>query len=589
MSRPSRRDLFKYGMGSASMALLSEKASSGQVVSSTSTTAPPSPRTTPFVDPLVRPPVIRPVAPFPSATWNDLIDPAQTHFYQMVIEEALVPYHRDLPPTRVWRFRDASVPRAQWPAIVTGPTFLARMVPHHRQGNLVRIFNRLPANHVGFGNTDMTTHLHGTHSPALSDGFAENTFFQGQSFRVVYSPGEFFDYFYQQTDVGVGIVGFGSGQPDPSERGSTLWYHDHLLDFTGPNNYHGVQGCYLCFDELDSGNETDPNPAALRLPSGPFDVMLVIQDRRFADDGSLVFDQFDFDGVLGDKFVVNGKIQPFLRVKRRKYRFRILDGSNARWYQIFFTDSGGRTFPMTQIGRDSSLLSVPVPIESFLVGSANRIDVVVDFADSRFDNVSEVFLENRLVQEDGRGPQGDFEDPALQVPGVKLMKFVLEERVPDPSRVPPTLRPFAPISAEEIAQATRRTFVYERSGGQWVINGQAVDIQNPMVSPHVDTPEVWTLINKSGGWWHPVHTHLEHGRVLRRNGRTPQLTERDGIAKVDTVILGPNSEVEVFFRFRDYCGPFQNHCHNLEHEDHAMMFRWDVVSHDSHECFFRGR
>ena len=157
------------------------------------------------------------------------------------------------------------------------------------------------------------------------------------------------------------------------------------------------------------------------------------------------------------------------------------------------------------------------------------------------------------------------------------------------SRVPATLRPFAPISAEEIAQATRRRFVYERSGGQWVINGQVADMQNPMVSPHVDTPEVWELINKSGGWWHPIHTHLEHGRVLRRNGRTPPLTERDGIAKVDTVQLGPNSEVEVFFRFRDYCGPFMSHCHNLEHEDHAMMFRWDVVSHDSHECFFRGR
>jgi FtsP/CotA-like multicopper oxidase with cupredoxin domain len=173
--------------------------------------------------------------------------------------------------------------------------------------------------------------------------------------------------------------------------------------------------------------------------------------------------------------------------------------------------------------------------------------------------------------------------------GVKLLKFVLEERVEDPSRVPDVLRPFEPIPADLIAQATVRHFRYERSGGMWVINGELVDIDKPMVSPPLGAPELWTLINNSGGWWHPVHTHLEFGRIISRNGMEPPLTGRDGIAKVDTVVLGPNDQAEVFFRFRDYPGPFVNHCHNLEHEDHAMMFRWDVVGHDSHDCFFRGR
>jgi FtsP/CotA-like multicopper oxidase with cupredoxin domain len=584
MARPTRREFLQFGIGGATLALTSRRSSVGQELSPTS-----SPPTTPFVDPLPLPPVIRQVSPFSSSTWNDLIDPTQTRFFQMVVEEASVPFHRDLPPTRVWRFRDASVPLDQWPPIVAGPTFLARMVPHHSQGNLVRITNRLPANHVGFGHPHLTTHLHGTHAPALSDGFAEDTLFQGQPFKVVYSPGESFDYFYPQTDVGVGIAGHGSGVADVSERPSTLWYHDHLLDFTGPNNYRGLQGCYFVFDELDSGNERDPNPAALRLPSGPFDIMFIVQDKRFAADGSLMFDQFDFDGVLGDKFLVNGKIQPFLRVKRRKYRFRVLDGSNARFYQIFVTDSTGRTYPMTQIGRDSSLLSRPIAIESFLMANSNRIEVIVDFGDPRFDGVSEVFLENRLQQDEGRGPDGDFEEPELLERGVKLLKFILEERVEDPSRIPATLRPFQPISPEEIAQARVRRFEYERSGGLWVINGEVVDIHDPMASPRVDQPEIWQLINKSGGWWHPVHTHLEFGRVLRRNGRRPTLTERDGIAKVDAVILGPNSEVDVFFRFRDYSGPFVNHCHNLEHEDHAMMFRYDIVGDEQHAAFFRGR
>jgi hypothetical protein len=135
----------------------------------------------------------------------------------------------------------------------------------------------------------MTTRLHGNHSPALSDGFADDMFFQDQSFRVIYSVGESFDYFHPQTDVGVGITGFGSGQPQPGERPSTLWYHDHLIDFTGSNNYHGLQGTYLVFDELDSANEQDPDPAALRLPSGPFDIPLILGEKRFAADGSLVF------------------------------------------------------------------------------------------------------------------------------------------------------------------------------------------------------------------------------------------------------------------------------------------------------------
>ena len=95
-----------------------------------------------------------------------------------------------------------------------------------------------------------------------------------------------------------------------------------------------------------------------------------------------------------------------------------------------------------------------------------------------------------------------------------------------------------------------------------------------------------SLINKSGGWWHPIHIHHEFMRVLKRNGELPfdgtgndfgQSLERDGLARKDTIVLGPNSEVELFAKFRDYTGPFVFHCHNLEHEDHAMMARFDVV------------
>ncbi len=84
-------------------------------------------------------------------------------------------------------------------------------------------------------------------------------------------------------------------------------------------------------------------------------------------------------------------------------------------------------------------------------------------------------------------------------------------------------------------------------------------------------------MNKSGGWWRPIHIHLDVMRVLSRNGQLPPLNERDGVAKKDTILLRDNDVVEVFLKFEDFRGPFVFHCHNLEHEDMAMMARFDVA------------
>ncbi|MBA2490757.1 MAG: multicopper oxidase domain-containing protein [Gammaproteobacteria bacterium] len=128
-----------------------------------------------------------------------------------------------------------------------------------------------------------------------------------------------------------------------------------------------------------------------------------------------------------------------------------------------------------------------------------------------------------------------------------------------------------------LAAAKRREFIFDGRRGGWAINGKFVDINKPIASPAINTPEVWRLVNKSGGWWHPVHVHLEFMRVLTRNGKQPPLEERDGQSRMDTVMLGPNDEVEVYFKFRDFPGPFVFHCHNIEHEDMFMMARFDVV------------
>ncbi len=284
------------------------------------------------------------------------------------------------------------------------------------------------------------------------------------------------------------------------------------------------------------------------------------------------------DGFLGDKILVNGVIQPYLRVKGRKYRFRILDASNARFYQLYLTDRRGRTYPFDLIAHGGGLLSFPLrDQESLFIYNAERKEIVIDF--SQFPKGTELFLENRLVQEDGRGPKGDPDDLELLDRGTRILKFIVEERVSDPSQVPDELRPFEPISAAELASARRRRFVLGRRHGAWVINRRLaeLDFEHTMATPRLNEGEIWIFENKGGGWWHPMHVHAEFMRVIRRNGREPAIDERDGVVREDTIAVGPNEVFEVFLKFRDYPGPFIFHCHNLEHEDMRMMARFDVL------------
>jgi FtsP/CotA-like multicopper oxidase with cupredoxin domain len=506
--------------------------------------------------------------------------------------------------------------------------------PHARPiggGVLIRHVNHLPKDHTGFGVPRSTVHLHGGHNLARADGFPDNleklpVIPDGWPCFIASEPPGFKpprneptcdsphppvnevlpdgrviterqveDYYYPVLDPGtldrIRCV-FTPPQPiDTFDRPSTQWYHDHLLDFTGPNAYRGQAGFVLCVDELDSHDENDPNPAALHLPSAPYDIPLALQDKRIAPDGSLVFSSFDHDGFLGDKFFVNGKVQPYLEVQRRKYRFRFLNASNARIYRLFINDGVpfGQTYKMDLIATEGGLLSYPLrDTISLLLAMAERLEVVFDFA--QFPIGKEVFLENRLPQTNGRKP-----DDGLLVQGNpvnQLLKFIVTSDPPAGyagSRVasspPNVLRPFAKIEDGEIAHAYRRRFKFERTDGAWAINGRfAGDLERPIATPVCGQPEIWTLENSSGGWWHPIHIHSEFFRVLKRNGRVPTITarnpvvaERDGVARRDTILLKGGDTVEVFLRFRDNLGPFVFHCHNMEHEDMAMMARFDVI------------
>jgi FtsP/CotA-like multicopper oxidase with cupredoxin domain len=562
-----------------------------------------SPRiSAPFTQRLPIPPVAQPVDRLDDVSSftcrrDDKTNPL---LFTLVEEEVAVPIFPGLPPTKVWRYRDVNDTRG---SSALGPTFKLRMGAQRRTV-IVRIKNRLPTNHVGFGVPCSTVHHHGGHIDSLADGFPENQFdgpdplplpvvFVPPDFRGFEPPPELeieSPHGCQKCDAGVSPThfdycwgmqdpGWRHGDPHRFDRPSTNWYHDHLFDLTGPNVYRGLAGLIEVFDEKDSDNEQDTTPGALRLPSGAFDIPLVLTDKLFDQNAQLLYLPGNHDGFLGDTVLVNGVIQPYLRVYRRKYRFRSLDATNARFFRLFLADERGQTFPLMQIAHGGGLHAFPFETENIEQHMAERVEFVIDF--KKFPGNTVLYLEDRLVQEDGRGPKGTFEKPEIVDRGRRLLKFIVEPGdVYDPSRVPSELRPFPKITASEQANARRRTFVFDRGHGVWTINNQPAELDffHSVAQPRLNEGEVWRFINKSGGWWHPIHVHLEFMRVLRRNGALPPLEERDGVVRDDTVVLGPNSDIEVFFKFRDYPGPWVFHCHNIEHEDMRMMARFDVVA-----------
>ena len=490
------------------------------------------PTLTPFKAELPIPPVKSPVPtlnPFPNTSsmqrYNQF--PAQL-YYNIVASQALHSFHPDLPLNYIWGF-DGLFP---------GPTLTAR----YGTPIIVRFNNALPTGPAvgGFGDPNITVHLHNVHTGSESNGYPGN----------FYPPGNYHDNFYPMMFAG----------NDPREAMNTLFYHDHRVSFTSQNVYKGLTGFCLFYDALDSGDETDTNPSALRLPSGAYDIPLVLADKQFDSNGALYFDPTDLNGFVGNYFTVNGVVQPYLKVARRKYRFRILDGGPSRFYGLQMSD--GR--PFTLIATDGNLLPRPVTLNTFIMGVAERYDVILDF--SNYQIGDQVVLENFLNQTTGRGPTGTLATP------IPLLRFDVDSDAPDPSQVPATLRPLPII---DVAQAvTTRRFEFNNMAGAWVINGRFFDLNRVDALIQEGTSEIWELVNMGampgpGGWSHPIHIHEEEFRILDRGGAA---IPPDEIGRKDVVKLMPGlGTARVFIQFRDFYGEYVFHCHNMVNEDHAMM------------------
>ncbi|MCA1565762.1 MAG: multicopper oxidase domain-containing protein [Acidobacteria bacterium] len=591
----SRRDLMKMGLLTSAGLLVPKRGlsaralnSAGWLESGSSGDDIPcqSPPTTPFIEELpnhmnggmvIHSPVAAfsneaacPAQAAPSGCPNDgRTQPHQAFAqrppvkkYEVSQRRTLKSVHPALPLQPLWGFARRQVDGAVDPnthtgvAWTPGPTFVAR----YNEAVLVRNFNDLPPPQLndGFGLPSVVTHLHNGHTPSESDGFPCDYFERGQ----------FYDQHYPNVLAGINSTHPGTG--DINESLSTLWYHDHRIEFTAPNVYKGLAGFYILFNELDTGDEN----TGFKLPSFPqFDIPLIITDRSFSPEtGLLCFDMFSLDGVLGDRFLVNGKIQPFFNVQPRRYRFRVLDGGPSRFYQNFLLDP---TSPSTinkfwHIANDGNLLPRPLLVNSIRLGVAERHDIIIDF---RPFAGKTLYLENRLEQQDGRGPTNNLLPPGQ---GHKLLKFIVGGTpVPDGSADPST-QTFYPLPPRPTPRITR-TFRFDRTNGQWAINNKLMpgDCSDIRFRVQRNSGERWILQNNSGGWQHPIHIHFEEFQLVRRNSRIIQAGDPE-FARKDVVRLNFNEEVELLFRFRDFRGRYPMHCHNTLHEDHAMMLRFDI-------------
>jgi FtsP/CotA-like multicopper oxidase with cupredoxin domain len=331
------------------------------------------------------------------------------------------------------------------------------------------------------------------------------------------------------------------------------------MDFTGPQVYRGLAGFHLVHDDEED---------ALPLPKGERDIPLMICDRAFDEDGSFRYPALDpslrstpgveadfMEGVLGDVVLVNGAPWPVLEVDAARYRLRILNASNARRYRLALEPAPSEGAPFVQIGSDGGLLERPVDHASIDIAPAERFDVVVDF--SAFRPGSELTLVNRLGEDDT----------------ARVMRFRVTRRASDDSRIPDSL---SRIERLDPAKAVRtRTWEFRRGTvnghAGWAINGNAFDPSRMDAQPQLGEIEIWRFATDLH---HPVHVHLDPFQVVDRRGRGPG--QFDSGWK-DTVDVRPAEIVDVAVRFTDYRGPYLLHCHNLEHEDMAMMAAFETV------------
>lgn len=489
-----------------------------------------------FVDPLPLPQTIQPVGHRPSPD-NSAV---QLPYYRVAMRRFEAKVHRDLPSTWQWGYASAT----------PGPIFETRS----GQGLLVEWANELPEKHflpidhnIHGAEADepevrTVVHLHGAKAGPKSDGYPENW----------YAPGKSAVYHYPNR-----------------QDAAMLWYHDHALGINRLNIFAGLLGAFFVRDEVED---------ALPLPRGKFEVPLIIYDRLFDLDGQLNYPVSSdakspwVPEVYGDAVLVNGKIFPYLEVEPRKYRFRVLNGSNGRAIHLTFSSSQALWFPkFHQIGSDQGLLAAPVELTRVRLSPAERADLIFDFSG---------YAGSNLV---------------LRNDNFNVMQFrVAAKGARDESSLPQILRP-VPKIAESSATKTRMLTLVEIDDANKrpvtsLLNNARWNV--PVTeNPALDSIEIWNLINLTNDD-HPIHLHMVRFQILDRRAFNVNAYSTTGELKYlgpamapdpaeagwkDTVRADHGMVTRIIIRFEGFSGRYVWHCHILEHEDNEMMRPFDVV------------
>ena len=510
--------------------------------------------------------------------WNAFSNRTHEQEYRLFIEETTQQFVPGGPDTPVFTYRDGAA--APGSGRTPGPTFIV----DYQAPVVVRNINLLTRDRSGVNTTDhdheTSVHLHGTHCPAHSDGYPD--------FYTL--AGEARDYFYPnispretQPDGAYGKANACDGPFDTTWIPSTLWYHDHAMDVTGFNVARGLAGFYLvksARERVLADIGRIPRLGETDELGGPLDFGLALRDELFNADGTIFYDFFDHNGRLGNVFTANGVVQPRHRVQRRKYRLRILNASNSRYMEIRLSNRQ----KMHIIGTDSWLLPEVVEVRRFNLAPGQRHDVIIDFRGAP----DELYLENILHQEDGR--KGKDIDPEKQrdrllkfeISGANSSETALQDR--DIIRgykgqFDPVLGDgeFAFIPQEQVHK--KRKFEFERSNGAWVVNSRLFNPRRADAVPKLGVgAEQWTFENGGGGWWHPIHTHLEGFQVKKLKGAK---LRRERRFNCDTINLEGGVKAKVLIKFRTFTGPYVFHCHAIEHEDMRMMATVDPTPQDT--------
>ncbi len=499
-------------------------------------------------------------------------------FRQTQISRQLSPH---LPPTPFWAYDDGSGLAGQ------AGSFGMAVVGQSGTPLTVDFLHDLPATYPSWIPVDtrltplgnqvrLMTHLHGGFVAAEDDGnpaITPNGFGPGQTQTVFYT------------------------NQQPQMPASLLWFHDHGLGATRLNVFAGLAAAYILRDEHDTGAE--PNP--IGIPGGAYEIPLVIQDRQFNRDGTFLYPSSDIAGAtwigeyFGDAMLVNGKVWPFLDVEPRLYRFRILNGCNAR---ILSLDIGGVTF--WQIGAEGGMWDRPVRVNKVVLAPAERADVLVDFRQ----------LAGQTLMLRNNKPTAPVSTPAPALPVVMQIRVGRTVSQPGPQSIPDSL----PGRAADLPTATRTRYMtlneIDVDEPTWFLNLNGLHFEDEATeTPRVGTVEDWVYVNLTADT-HPMHMHLVTFQVV---GRTPFDAQRyeeenEGTNGVpggidpgpyatgpmeppgpdergfkDTVKANPGYFTTIRAKFELPAGvtapqTYVHHCHIVEHEDNDMMRPYTVTA-----------